>query len=53
MTQTPIGVTVYGEHNLVEGNSIHDDSEPIKPLWGPMGIVVWRLATSRWPGIAW
>ncbi len=40
MTQTPIGVTVYGYHNLVQDNSIHDDTAPIKPLWGPMAIVI-------------
>ncbi|HZZ41301.1 MAG TPA: hypothetical protein VFE58_00050 [Tepidisphaeraceae bacterium] len=40
MTRTPIGVTVYGEHDVVEGNWIHDDNEPIEAHWGPMGIVV-------------
>ena len=40
MTQTPIGVSVYGEHNLVTGNSIHDNDRPIQPKWGPMCIVV-------------
>lgn len=40
MTHTPVGITVYGAHNLVANNSIHDNNAPIKPLWGPMGIVV-------------
>ena len=40
MTHTPIGVTVYGEHNLVTGNCIHDNNAPIQPHWGPIGIVI-------------
>jgi hypothetical protein len=40
MTQTPVGVTICGQHNLVTSNYIHDDTEPIQPHWGPMGIVV-------------
>ncbi len=40
MTRTPVGVTVYGEHNLIQGNRIHDNNKPIKPHWGPMGIVI-------------
>lgn len=40
MTRTPIGVTVYGQHNLVTRNHIHDNNEPIQPHWGPMGVVI-------------
>jgi hypothetical protein len=40
MTQTPIGVTVYGQHDLITRNYIHDDNEPIRSHWGPMGVVV-------------
>jgi hypothetical protein len=40
MTQTPIGITVYGQHDLVTHNYIHDDNEPIKSHWGPMCVVV-------------
>ena len=39
-TETPVGVTVCGQHNLVTSNYIHDDMRPIQPHWGPMGIVV-------------
>ena len=40
MTRTPVGVSVYGQHNLVTRNHIHDNNEPIKPHWGPMGVVI-------------
>jgi hypothetical protein len=40
MARTPIGITVYGEHNLVTENYIHDDNAPIQPHWGPIGIVI-------------
>ncbi|MDE3068058.1 MAG: hypothetical protein KGJ60_10975 [Verrucomicrobiota bacterium] len=40
MTQTPVGITVYGQHDLITHNYIHDDNEPIKPHWGPMCVVV-------------
>jgi hypothetical protein len=40
MTRTPIGITVYGQHNLITRNNIHDDNEPIKSHWGPMAVVV-------------
>lgn len=39
-TRTPVGITVYGEHNLVAKNFIHDNNAPIQPHWGPIGIVV-------------
>jgi hypothetical protein len=40
MTRTPIGITVYGEHNLVTRNHIHDNDRPIQPKWGPICIVI-------------
>ena len=40
MTQTPVGVTVYGQHNLITRNHIHDNNRPIQPHWGPMCVVV-------------
>jgi hypothetical protein len=40
MTGTPVGVTVYGEHNLITRNFIHDNNRPIKKHWGPMCVVV-------------
>ncbi|MGZ5565591.1 MAG: chondroitinase-B domain-containing protein [Limisphaerales bacterium] len=40
MTQTPMGITVYGQHNLITKNCIHDNNAPIQPHWGPIGIVV-------------
>lgn len=40
MTQTPIGITVYGEHNLITRNYIHDNNRPIQPHWGPMCVVI-------------
>ena len=40
MTQTPIGITVYGQHDLITHNYVHDDNEPIKSHWGPMCVVV-------------
>ena len=40
MAQTPIGITVYGQHNLVTHNYIHDDNAPIKSHWGPICVVV-------------
>jgi hypothetical protein len=39
-SKTPVGVSVYGEHNLITSNWVHDNNAPIKPHWGPMGIVV-------------
>jgi len=40
MTKTPIGITVYGQYTLIISNYIHDATEPIKPYWGPMGVVI-------------
>ncbi len=40
MTQTPIGVNVLGEHNLVTGNFIHDNNAPIKTRWGPVCVMI-------------
>lgn len=40
MTQTPVGITVYGEHNRVTRNHIHDNNLPIQPHWGPICIVI-------------
>jgi hypothetical protein len=40
MTQTPIGITVYGEHNLITRNYIHDNNAPIQPSWGPMCVAI-------------
>jgi hypothetical protein len=39
-TKTPVGIQVYGQHNLLTGNYIHDNHIPIRPHWGPMGIIV-------------
>lgn len=40
MTETPVGITVYGQHDLITSNYIHDANRPLKPFWGPMGVVV-------------
>jgi len=40
ITLTPAGITVYGRNNLITRNNIHDDTEPIQPHWGPMGVVI-------------
>ena len=40
MTQTPIGITVYGEHNLITHNYIHDNNAPIQSHWGPMCVMI-------------
>ena len=40
MTQTPVGITIYGQSNLITGNYIHDENQSIQPHWGPMGVVV-------------
>jgi parallel beta helix pectate lyase-like protein len=40
MTKAPIGITVYGQHNLITKNYIHDNNEPIQPHWGPIGLVI-------------
>jgi hypothetical protein len=40
LTQTPVGITVYGQSNLISGNYIHDNNAPIQPHWGPMGVVI-------------
>jgi hypothetical protein len=40
MTKTPLGITVYGQHNLVTRNYIHDNNQPIQPHWGPICVVV-------------
>lgn len=40
MTRTPIGITVYGQHNLITRNYIHDNHAPIQPHWGPICVVV-------------
>jgi hypothetical protein len=36
----PVGFKIYGQHNLVTYNYIHDNNEPMAPHWGPLGIVV-------------
>jgi len=40
MTKTPVGIQIYGEHNLITKNYIHDNHVPIRPHWGPMCIIV-------------
>ena len=40
MTRTPVGIQVYGQHNLITHNYIHDNNVSIKPHWGPMCVVV-------------
>ncbi|HVV00194.1 MAG TPA: choice-of-anchor Q domain-containing protein [Verrucomicrobiae bacterium] len=40
ITRTPIGITVYGERNLITRNFIHDNNAPIEPHWGPICVVV-------------
>jgi hypothetical protein len=40
MTDTPVGVTVYGQYDLITSNYIHDATRPLKPHWGPMALVV-------------
>lgn len=40
ITQTPIGIAVYGQHNLISHNFIHDNNQPILSHWGPIGIAV-------------
>jgi hypothetical protein len=40
LTRTPIGITVYGQHDLITRNYIHDNNAPIQFRWGPIGIVV-------------
>jgi len=40
MTDTPVGITVYGQHDLIISNYIHDATKPVKPYWGPMGVVL-------------
>jgi hypothetical protein len=40
LTKTPIGLTIYGQHNLVTKNFIHDNNQPIQPHWGPICVVV-------------
>ena len=40
LTQTPVGITIYGERNLITKNFIHDNNSPIQPRWGPMGVVI-------------
>lgn len=40
VTRSPVGFKVYGQHNLIAHNYIHDSNEPIAPHWGPLGIVV-------------
>lgn len=40
ITRSPFGITVYGSHNLITRNYIHDNNAPILPHWGPVGIVV-------------
>jgi len=40
MTQTPFGINVYGQSNLVTRNFIHDNNLPIQPHWGPVCVVV-------------
>jgi hypothetical protein len=40
ITRCPMGITVYGQHNLITHNYIHDNNAPIEPHWGPIGIVI-------------
>lgn len=40
ITKSPMGITVYGQHDLITHNYIHDNNAPIQPHWGPIGIVV-------------
>lgn len=40
MTHSPVGITVYGEHNLITKNFIHDDNQPVQPHWGPICLVI-------------
>ncbi len=40
MTKTPVGIQVYGQHNCITHNDIHDNNVPVRPHWGPMGVVV-------------
>ncbi len=40
VTRSPVGFKVYGQHNLITHNYIHDNNGPIAPHWGPLGIVV-------------
>lgn len=40
ITQTPIGVNVYGQHNLITHNFVHDNNAPIQPHWGPLCVMV-------------
>ncbi len=40
MTDTPVGITVYGQNDLITSNYIHDATRPLKPYWGPMGVVL-------------
>ncbi|HSU53646.1 MAG TPA: chondroitinase-B domain-containing protein [Candidatus Dormibacteraeota bacterium] len=40
MTKTPAGITVYGQHNLITRNYIHDNEQAIQPHWGPMCVVI-------------
>ena len=40
MTKTPVGIQVYGQHNLITKNYIHDNNIPIKPHWGPLCVIV-------------
>lgn len=40
MTKTPVGIQVYGQHNVITHNYIHDNNVSIKPQWGPMCVIV-------------
>lgn len=40
MTKTPVGIQVYGQHNLITHNYIHDNNVPIRPHWGPLCVIV-------------
>ena len=40
MTQTPMAITIYGQHNLITRNYIHDDNQPVQSHWGPVCVVV-------------
>lgn len=40
MTRTPIGIKVYGQHNLITRNYIHDSNMLVAPNQAPIGIAV-------------
>ncbi len=40
ITETPIGIQVYGERALITRNHIHDCNTPTQPNWGPACVFV-------------